>query len=117
MALRRERHSGPPQGTQVAAQWHDRNPRYPVPRRLVAELIHTFSVPVSDTRGSFRASVEGEPTPQGTWHGWLVFEPLAGLSRSLRTDRETTQSDRPALEYWASGLEPVYLEGALERAR
>ena len=35
----------------------------------------------------------------------------------LRTGRETTQPDRRALEYWASGLEPLYFEGAFERAR
>ena len=29
---------------------------------------------------------------------------------------ETTQPNLEALRYWASGLEPVYLEGALERA-
>jgi hypothetical protein len=30
---------------------------------------------------------------------------------------ETTQPDRAALEYWASGIEPIYLDGALARAR
>ena len=83
----------------------------------MANVIHVFSAMVSDFRGTFRASVEGEPTPEGTWHGWLVFEPIGDLAVPLLTDRETTQSDRAALEYWASGLEPVYLEGALERAR
>ena len=33
------------------------------------------------------------------------------------TGRETTQPDRGALEYWASGLEPLYFEGAFDRAR
>lgn len=83
----------------------------------MAELIHAFSVPVSDERGTFRVRVEGELTPEGTWHGWLSFESTAGTATRLKTDRETTQSDRAALEYWASGLEPVYLEGALARAR
>jgi hypothetical protein len=35
----------------------------------------------------------------------------------LHTDRETSQPNRAALEYWADGLEPVYLEGALARAQ
>ena len=34
----------------------------------------------------------------------------------LRTERETSQPDRKALVYWASGLETTYYEGALERA-
>lgn len=33
-----------------------------------------------------------------------------------RTRRETTQPSRDALRYWATGLEPTYLQGALERA-
>ena len=34
----------------------------------------------------------------------------------LHSPRETTQPNLAALEYWASGLTPVYLAGALERA-
>ena len=33
----------------------------------------------------------------------------------LRSERETTQRDLTDLEYWAGGLTPVYLEGALDR--
>ena len=35
---------------------------------------------------------------------------------ALRTGRETTQPNRDAVANWASGLEPVYLEGAFARA-
>jgi hypothetical protein len=34
----------------------------------------------------------------------------------LTTGRETVQSSEDALGYWARGLEPVYLDGALARA-
>jgi hypothetical protein len=34
----------------------------------------------------------------------------------LRSGRETTQPNLTNLEYWAQGLTPVYLEGALRRA-
>ena len=34
----------------------------------------------------------------------------------LRSPRETTQPNRQDVEYWATGLTPVYLEGALRRA-
>jgi hypothetical protein len=37
--------------------------------------------------------------------------------KSLRTDRETSQPNRISTEYWVSGLEPIYLEGALARAQ
>ena len=48
------------------------------------------------------------------WEGWLEFVPDDG-STVLRSQRETTQPNRVALEYWASGLTPIYLKGALER--
>jgi hypothetical protein len=35
----------------------------------------------------------------------------------LVTQQETSQPNRAALEYWADGLEPIYLEGALARAQ
>jgi len=49
------------------------------------------------------------------WEAWLVFFPLTG-GEALATDRETSQSKREDVDYWASGIEPVYLEGALVRA-
>jgi hypothetical protein len=59
-----------------------------------------------------RARVCGRP--MGTvWEGWLEFISADGERR--RTPRETTQPDRRALEYWASGLSPTYLEGAFLR--
>jgi hypothetical protein len=58
----------------------------------------------------------GEQVRHGTWEGWIEFHPLDERGAILRTDRETTQPDRSALEYWASGLEPLYFEGAFARA-
>jgi len=82
----------------------------------MAELIQEFADAVRDARGNeYVASVYGEARG-GTWEGWIEFRPLEGGGPVLRTGRETTQPDRGALEYWATGLEPVYLEGALARA-
>jgi hypothetical protein len=53
--------------------------------------------------------------PDGIWHGWLEFVPLEGAA-AIRSGRETTQPNRKDLMYWATGLTPVYLEGALQRA-
>jgi hypothetical protein len=49
------------------------------------------------------------------WDGWVEFIPRDG-GDALRSPRETTQPDRAALEYWAGGLSPTYLEGSLIRA-
>jgi len=63
----------------------------------------------------YRPRAYGELQSDGTWEGWLVFFPLAGLP-AIATDRETTQSTYDAMLDWAAGLTPTYLEGALGRA-
>jgi hypothetical protein len=66
---------------------------------------------------TYRVWVCGEERPDGTWEGWLEFHPTNASQPVLRTDQETSQPNRTALEYWAGGLEPIYLEGALARAQ
>jgi hypothetical protein len=81
----------------------------------VAELIQTYETLVRDSRGEeFTASAYGEERAGGNWEGWLEFRSALGEVR--RTGRETTQPNRDALAYWASGLEPLYLDGAFSRA-
>ncbi len=62
----------------------------------------------------YRIDIEGEERSDGTWGGRVAF--VDGKS-TKRTGQETSQSNREALEYWATGLEAVYLEGALQRAK
>ncbi|HEX6511772.1 MAG TPA: hypothetical protein VF157_05710 [Chloroflexota bacterium] len=82
----------------------------------MATVIRKLSIPVESENGArYRASVTGQQRGDGTWEGWLEFAPLGG-GATLRTERETTQSNQEHLEYWASGLEPAYLEGAFRRA-
>ena len=50
------------------------------------------------------------------WEGWIEFVPSDG-SPVLRTPRETTQPTLAVLQHWASTLTPVYLDGALTRAK
>ena len=81
----------------------------------MAELIQTYAEVLRDARGvEFVASAHGEERADGNWEGWIEFRPAAGGVR--RTGRETTQPNREALRYWASGLEPIYLDGAFARA-
>ena len=81
------------------------------------EHIHTHSAYTRTRDGTvYEAHVRGAARSDGTWVGWLEFHPVAG-GPVLRTPRETSQPDRAALVYWAGGIEPSYLEGALERAR
>ncbi len=81
----------------------------------MAELIQTYYDFTGDPPGAgYTAHVMGEEREDGMWEGWIEFLGWAGEVR--RTGRETTQPNREALVYWASGLEPVYLEGALARS-
>ena len=81
------------------------------------QLIHKHSESVQDTLGNlYDVIIYGAPRLDGTWVGWLKFVPLNPALPSLRTDRETTQPDLAALEYWSTGLEPMYFVGAFERA-
>jgi hypothetical protein len=84
----------------------------------MAQLIHQHSTLVRAPDGTqYRARTYGEARADGTWHAWIELSPIGGDSAVLRTDQETSQPDRKAVEYWAGGLEAVYLEGALARAR
>ena len=83
-----------------------------------SELIQQFGEQIRAADGDiYTAQVFGTPRADGTWEGWIEFRPAEGPGRTLRTGRETTQPDRDALAYWASGLEPLYFDGALARAR
>jgi hypothetical protein len=81
----------------------------------MAEVLLQFQEPVSSPEGTFyTARVCGRPASDSGWEGWIEFVPSDG-SEVLRSQRETRQSDRDALLYWATGLSQVYLEGSLAR--
>jgi hypothetical protein len=87
----------------------------------MAAVLWRYSTPIRGEDGvRYLAQACGCPTRWGTWHGWIEFIPVAdgvaGSAPPIRTPRETTQPNRVDTEYWASGLTPVYLEGALARA-
>jgi hypothetical protein len=84
----------------------------------MAELLQEYATTISgpdDTTYFVRSY--GEERDDGTWIGWLEFLPADLTKPVLLTEQETSQPNRTAVEYWATGLEPVYFEGAFERAR
>jgi hypothetical protein len=82
----------------------------------LAEVFVEFTETVSSEDGKiYTARACGSEMPDGKWQGWIEFVPLDG-DEPLRSSRETTQPNRQDTEYWATGLTPVYLEGALHRA-
>lgn len=81
----------------------------------MAELLRTFEQQVKDADGrAYRPRVCAREREDGMWEGWLEFAPSSGAP-VLRSERETTQPNRTDAEYWASGLSPVYAQGALAR--
>ncbi len=82
----------------------------------MAELIREHSTRVKDGDTIYIVRIYAGERTDGTWEGWLEFHPTDKSKPVLRTGEETSQPSRVAMEYWAFGLEPIYLEGALARA-
>ena len=85
----------------------------------MVEVLLTYEKPVIGEAGRrYAARACGRLTENGLWEGWIEFVPFAGAgddSPVLRSERETTQPNRADTEYWATGITPIYLEGALRR--
>jgi hypothetical protein len=80
-------------------------------------LIRKHATNVTDGAIAYVVWICGNERVDGTWEGWLEFHPTDTAQQILRTGQETSQPNRAAIEYWADGLEPIYLEGALARAQ
>ena len=83
----------------------------------MAVLIYEHPTKVTGNSANYIVYICAEQRTDGTWEAWLEFHPIDKSKAVLRTGQETSQPNREAAEYWALGLEPVYLEGALVRAR
>jgi hypothetical protein len=83
----------------------------------MAEVLVSFDQPVRDELGEYHARAVGRLADDGMWEGWIEFAPIDGSTEVLLTSVESRQPERAHLEYWATGLTPIFLEGALHRAR
>jgi hypothetical protein len=81
----------------------------------MAETLAQFDTRVIDRYGRlYAAKACGRERDDRLWEGWIEFE-NEETGETFRTSRETTQPNLVDLKYWATGLTPVYLEGALDR--
>ena len=80
----------------------------------MAEVLVSFNDPINGDGVTYLARACGREMDDGRWEGWIEFEGDDGSV--VRSGRETTQPNRTDTAYWATGLTPVYLEGALARA-
>jgi hypothetical protein len=84
----------------------------------MAVLLQEYTTEVIAADGTvYTVRSYGDERAGGTWIGWLQFDPLDITKPSLRTEQETSQPNFTAIEYWSTGLEPVYFQGAFERAQ
>ena len=84
----------------------------------MALLLQEYTTEIVAANGTTYTVISyGEERVDGTWTGWLEFEPADPTLPTLTTGQETSQPNRTAIEYWATGLEPVYFEGAFQRAQ
>jgi hypothetical protein len=83
--------------------------------KATREVLLEYSTLVDGPDGrAYAARACGREMEDALWEGWIEFVP-EDASAVLRTERETTQPNRADALYWATGLSPVYLEGALAR--
>ena len=83
----------------------------------MSEILMTYAEPVRDPQGTYVARAVGRQGDDGMWEGWIEFVPVNGGSDVIVSGLESRQPAREHLAYWSTGLTPVYLEGALHRAR
>ena len=83
----------------------------------MTEVLVDYENTIADADGSrWAARACGRRGATNMWEGWIEFVPLDLDRKPIRSTRETTQPSREDLLYWATGLTPVYLRGALTRA-
>ena len=73
-------------------------------------LIRTHPASVIHGDTTYSARICGEERVDGTWEGWLEFEPTDSSQPTLVTERETSQSTFPHLNTGPMGLSPSILK-------
>ena len=83
----------------------------------MAEVLVQFDTAIRGSDGTrWIPRACGRVGSNGLWEGWIEFTTPGVEVEPVRTPRETEQSNRNSLMYWAQGLTQVYLEAALVRA-
>jgi hypothetical protein len=82
----------------------------------MAELLISYDAPVIHKTGRYHARAVGRLGDDNMWEGWFEFEPLDNDGSVIVGPAETRQPEHHDLVYWATGITPIFLEGALDRA-
>jgi hypothetical protein len=84
----------------------------PIGRHSLVGSPYTTSLLVEQAAATRACSAWGGPRDDGRWVDWLEYAAVG-----QRQVRGTSQGSRADLEYWATGLEVAYLQGAFARTR
>ena len=82
----------------------------------MAELLISYDTAVVHKTGRYHARSVGRQAEDRMWDGWFEFEPQDNNAPVIIGPVETRQPEHHDLVYWATGITPVFLEGALDRA-
>lgn len=83
----------------------------------MAELLVSYDTPVIHKTGRYHVRGVGRQAEDRMWDGWFEFEPLDDDAAPVVIGPvESRQPEYHDLLYWATGITPVFLEGALHRA-
>jgi hypothetical protein len=83
----------------------------------MAELLREYPTLVGGVDDkAYVAQVWASELSDGRWEAWILFVPVTS-GQARRTERDTTQANRASVEYWASSVTSIYLQGALARSR
>src|SRR5687767_5535947 len=81
----------------------------------MTEVLLEYEEPVRSPQGArYRVRACGREMDRGRWEGWFEFHPIDG-GDPVRSPRETVQPKFSDLQYWATGISTIYLEGAIHR--
>ena len=83
----------------------------------MSKLLQEYTTVVIRPDGTvYKVRTYADQRTDGTWIGWVEFHPTDSTKAILTTGQETSQPNLMDVEYWATGLEPIYFEGAYDRA-
>jgi hypothetical protein len=82
----------------------------------MAEVLMSYDTPVIAPEGRYHARAIGRLAEDRMWEGWFEFQPLDTDGPVIVGSVESRQPEAHDLAYWATGITPVFLEGALDRA-
>jgi hypothetical protein len=82
----------------------------------MADVLVSYETPITGEGGLYHARSVGRLAEDGMWEAWFEYEPLDDDGPVIVGTVESRKPESQYINYWATGVTPIYLEGALNRA-